>query len=326
VEDEVVPESAGIFSPNRVGNYIWTVKTYGQLSKHGFPCFLTDRLPDEGIAVTHREFLADDRMPNSSQLFVCVVADFWRHPFAQLHVVQNPRDPMLVRGSNHWNAFFLPHWPETGLIPREQGRGDAFTNVSYFGLPANLAPQLRSDRFAARMQAEGFLFRIVGRHRWNDYSDTDAVLAVRSFARLSFHKFPPTKLYNSWIAGVPALLGQESAYQAERRSEYDYFEVRDVDDVLRTLVHLRDDRLLRAAVARNSAERAAEVAPERIAEAWARFLTTVAVPAYEKWRSMDPSCHRAFRTSRRLRYACFLGAEFGRRGMRFARKRIRALH
>jgi hypothetical protein len=219
----------------------------------------------------------------------------------------------------------MPHWPETGLIPRDPARGDSFVNVSYFGLPARLAPQLRGAQFAARLREQGFNFRIVGRDRWNDYSDTDAVLAVRSFAPISWHKFPPTKLYNCWIAGVPGLLGGESAYQAERRSEYDYFEVRSADEVLATLLRLRDDPNLRAAVARNCAERAAGVDPMRIAETWAAFLNSVAVPAWRDWQRRSDASRTAFRIARLFRYLQFSSADFAVRGISFVRKRLRAL-
>ena len=206
--DGDIPESKGVFARDRPGKYIWTVKTFGYLSKMGFPCRLTDQLPDEGIIVTHREFFTDGMIPNRRQLFVCVVADFQRHPFAQLHIVQNARDPLLTHASPAWPAAFMPHWPETNLIPRDPARGDLFENVSYFGLPARLAPQLRSAQFAARLREQGFNFRIVSRDRWNDYSDTDAVLAVRSFAPVSWHKFPPTKLYNCWLARRSGFAGR----------------------------------------------------------------------------------------------------------------------
>lgn len=325
VGDGVVPESVGVFSRDRPGKYIWTVKTYGYLSQLGFPCRLTDRLPDEGIVVTHREFFTRRMIPNGKQLFVCVVADFWRHAFAQLHIVQNARDPMLIRRSPAWPAAFLPHWPETGLIPRDPARGDTFCNVSYFGLPTRLAPQLRSPQFAARMRDHGFNFRIVDRGGWNDYSDTDAVLAVRSFAAVSFHKYPPTKLYNSWIAGVPALLGPESAYQAERHGEYDFFEVRNVDEVLRTLVQLRDDPAVRAAVARNCAARANGVQPARIAEAWIAFLTTQAVPAYRDWSRRSSASRNMFLVSRGFRHAAWACVDVATRAVGFARKQLRSL-
>ena len=124
--DGDVPESRGVFERDRPGKYIWTVKTFGYLSKLGFPCHLTSQLPDEGIIVTHREFFSNRMIPNRRQLFVCVVADFWRHPFAQLHIVQNARDPLLTRTSPAWPAGFMPHWPETALIPRDPARGETF--------------------------------------------------------------------------------------------------------------------------------------------------------------------------------------------------------
>lgn len=325
IGDGDIPESRGEFARDRPGKYVWTVKTYAYLSKMGFPCRLTHELPDEGIIVTHREFFTNTMIPNRRQLFVCVVADFRRHPFAQLHTVQNPRDPLLTHASPAWRAAFIPLWPETGLIPRDPARGDLFVNVSYFGLPARLAPQLRSVKFATRLREHGFDFRIVSRDRWNDYSDTDAVLAVRSFARVSWHKFPPSKLYNSWIAGVPGLLGSESAYQAERRNEYDYFEVCSADEVLETLIRLRDDSRLRAAVARNCAERAAGVDPMRIAETWAAFLNTVAAPAWRDWRRRSAASRMAFRVARVFRYLQFVCADFAMRGTSFVRKRMRAL-
>jgi len=325
IGDGDIPESRGEFARNRPGNYIWTVKTCGYLSKLGFPCRLTHQLPDEGIILTHREFFTNRMIPNRRQVFVCLVADFWRHPFAQLHIVQNPRDPLLTHASPAWPAAFMRHWPETGLIPRDPARGDVFVNVSYFGLPTRLAPQLRHAQFAARLREHGFNFRIVSRDRWNDYSDTDAVLAVRSFAPVSWHKFPPTKLYNCWIAGVPGLLGGESAYQAERRNEYDYFEVRSADEVLQTLIRLRGDPALRAAVARNCAERAADVDPMRIAETWAAFLNTIAVPAWREWQHRSAASRTAFRVARVFRYLQFVCADFAMRGISLVRKQMRAL-
>lgn len=322
--DAVVPESVGSFN-YRPGKYVWTVKTYGCLSRMGFPCQLADQLPDEGIIVSHRRFFTGGMIPNGRQLFVCIVADHWRHPFAQLHLVQNPRDPMLVRSAHAWPAAFLPHWPETGLIPRDPARGAAFENVSYFGLPERLAPQLRSADFAARLREHGFTFRIVGREAWNDYSDTDAVLAVRSFAGLPFHKYPPTKLYNSWLAGVPALLGRESAYQAERRNQYDYFEVRSAEEIIRTLVRLREDPVLRAAVSRNCTQRAVEIGPARIAQSWIAFLIGTALPAYRDWRSRSAARRRILLAARLLRYIGWLCLDFVMRGAGRVRRQARDL-
>lgn len=324
IGDSDIPASKGVFTRDRPGKYNWTVKTYGYLSQMGFPCRLTSELPDEGIIITHRQFFKNTMIPNGRQLFVCVVADFYRHPFAQLHTVQNPRDPLLEDASAAWPATFIPLWPESGLIPRDPARGDLFENVGYFGLPPRLAPQLRSEEFAARLREHGFNFRIVPRHLWNDFSDTDAVLAVRSFAQVSWHKFPPSKLYNSWLAGVPALLGAESAYQAERRSEHDFFEVHSTDEVLETLLRLRGDPELRAAVARNCGERAAGVDPARIAQIWVNFLTTVAAPAWRDWQRRSTASRITFQIARAFDYLKFTCVDLLKRGIGFLRKTIRA--
>jgi hypothetical protein len=306
------------------GDYVWTVKTQACLSAIGYPCRLVEHLPEEGIIATHRNFLHNSMVPNAKQLFVCIVADHRRHPFAQLHMVQNAHDPMLARLSASWPAGFVPHWTESTLIPREANRGRMLENVSYFGLPARLTPQLRGDRFHALMRRHGYNFRVVPRDRWNDYSDTDAVLAVRSFAALPYHKFPPTKLYNSWLARVPALLGSESAYQAERRSRLDYFEVRSTNDILSTLDRLRSNSTLRAAIVRNAAERAADLDAPRIARRWADFFEHAAVPAYRDWCASSPARRRAFLSMRPLHYASFTAADLGARSVHFVRKELSA--
>ena len=123
---------------------------------------------------------------------------------------------------------------------------------------------------------------------------------------------------------MPALLGPESAYQAERRNAYDYFEVASVSDTLNALERLRSDPALRAAIARNCAERAAEVSEDRTAARWMEFLLTVAVPAYETWRGRSASSRRAFLRRRRLAYAAFTCRDFAVRADGFARKEIRA--
>lgn len=146
---------------------------------------------------------------------------------------------------------------------------------------------------------------------------------MRSFANVSYHKFPPSKLYNSWLAGVPALLGNESAYRAEKRNQYDYFEVRSAGHVLRTLEHLRGDPTLRARVARNCSLRAREIGPEHVAERWIRTLTTVAAPAYERWCAMSRAQQARFLRGRRLRYAAFTARDFAARAHGFVRKQLR---
>ena len=37
-----------------LGIYAWTIQTYLRLKLNGFPCFLVNRIPDEGIVFIHR--------------------------------------------------------------------------------------------------------------------------------------------------------------------------------------------------------------------------------------------------------------------------------
>ncbi|MET3107415.1 hypothetical protein AAKU67_001516 [Oxalobacteraceae bacterium GrIS 2.11] len=230
-----IPESEGCYVNRKPGNYIWTVKTYGLLKARGFDCAICTEIPEAGIIFTHRDFLPDDLVPGPAQLFICIAADVQRHPYAQQHLMQNQHDKLIRDKSVLWPGTYMPHWPESGLRPRDPARGDQFSNIAYVGLNSRLAPQLKSEKFARLMAEHGFQFQLIDPEKWNDYSNVDAVLAVRSFAALPFYKLPPTKLFNAWLAGVPALLGHESAYQGERKNPLDYFEVNSTEQIIEVL-------------------------------------------------------------------------------------------
>jgi len=320
----LVPESEGKYEKCQPGNYIWTVKTYGYLKQAGCECELTTQFPSDGIILTHRDFLPDDVIPARGQLLVCIVADTQRHPFAQVHVLQNPRDPMLTDMSQLWPAHFIPHWPETGLIPRSQARGDAFQNISYFGLLPRLAPQLQTAKWRMAMRGAGFNWNVVPPERWNDYSDTDAVVAVRSFASVPYYRNPATKLYNAWIAHVPALLGQESAYQAERRNGLDYIECSSVNGTIAALMKLRSEPETRMAIAENGVARARDVSPSAITARWERFIHECAIPEWRHWTNLDSAVQREFMRKRARSYRALAARELVHRGAWYVRRSFRA--
>lgn len=289
----------------RAGNWVWTVKTARILASLGTPCTVVDEMPAAGIVFAHRNQLPDTLQPGPERLLACLVADATRHPFAQVHVFQNPADPALARPSAIWPSAYVPHWPESDLVPRDPARGDAFVNVSYFGLEDRLAPELRRDAWRAHLQRLGLAWRIVPRDRWHDYADTDAVVAVRRFDRRPRHQFPASKLYNAWIAGVPAILGAESAYRAARTSPLDFVEVGTPADVARALQALQRDPELRRAMAAHGRRRAAEVAIPVIARRWQELLARVAIPSYERWRAAGAAARRAFLRRRAFAYRCY---------------------
>ncbi len=226
------------------GRYNWTLQTYLYLRAGGVNCQLTGTLPREGIVVTHRDFLADAIRPGPRLLLVCLLADrgapeMWlagagRHPYAQLHLVQNPQDALVARPSLLWESRYLPLWPQPGLIPRDAARGDRFEHAAY------------------------------------------------------------------WHAGVPAVLGRESAYYSQRRGALDYVEVTSAEDALLALRRLRDDVGLRRAIVANGRMRAAELTPDRLVQLWRNFLYHHAIPAHERWCAAPRSARHLFFARRRL--------------------------
>ncbi|MBD1840087.1 hypothetical protein H6F78_04430 [Coleofasciculus sp. FACHB-64] len=267
------------------GMYDWTLQTYLRLKADNFPCELVGTMPTEGIVVAHWDFLPQSLQPGSKVLIVCIQADRAQHPYAQLHIVQNPQEEMLVRSIKLWESYFMPHWPQPGLIPRERARGDRFENVAYVGREENLAQELREPEWQEHLKDLGLQWEIVNSHdRWHDYTEIDAIVAIRNFDRKGGYSWKPaTKLYNAWHAGVPAILGRESAFRSERKSELDYLEVTSLEDAITALKRLRDDQELRHAMIENGRVRAEETKAEKLVEQWRSFLTDVAVPAYERW-------------------------------------------
>ncbi len=294
--------------------YAWNLQTYLRLKDSGFPCEMTATFPTDGIVLTGREHLPFDLRPNPKLLIICLQADKSPHPYAQLHVVQNPRalyTELTLHGDYHFpqvkrvasqpfaDRYFMRHWTQPGLIPRSLDRGDCFEKAAYFGYGAFLTPEMIDGSWQAQVEALGLQWQFKSRTQaldgWTNYSDVDVVVAVRGFDRhVDYSWKPATKLYNAWYAGIPAILGCESAYQAERQSDLDYLEVTSLDEVVIALKRLRDDPALRQAMRENGLRRAEAVKPAKTVEQWQTFLKTVAIPTYDRWRTASTWGRQAF--------------------------------
>jgi hypothetical protein len=266
------------------GMYNWTLQTYLFLNANRLPCSLVDSLPEEGIVISHKDFLPDHLQLGSKLLLVCIQGDKTKHPYAQLHIVQNLKDEVRSARPSLWDSYYIPHWPQSSLIPRNPERGDRFETIAYMGDPVNLAPELHETSFHQELANLGIELKIIGREGWNDYSNIDAILAVRNFAyRNDYQVKPALKLCNAWHAGVPAILGKEPAYQAERKSPLDYWEVESLEEVLVAIKSLREDVLLRQAIIANGAIRARETAVNYLTARWYYFLANTATAYYDYW-------------------------------------------
>ncbi|NEO53874.1 MAG: hypothetical protein F6K54_12765 [Okeania sp. SIO3B5] len=264
------------------GMYAWTLQTYLYLKADGFLCSLVDTIPNEGIVVGHRDSFPYKLRPTAKILMVCIKADRNPHPYAQLHIVQNPQDAKKSK-----NSYYMAHWRQPGLIPRSSERGDRFENIGYFGINSNLAPELKAASWSKQLEELGLNWQIIPRNRWYDYSNVDAVVAVRNFQEQDYTEKPATKLYNAWHAGVPAILGKESAFQSERKNEFDYFEVASLDDAITVLKRLKDNPKISQKVRENSQIRAKEVNPQSVLMQWRSFLTNIASIEYQRWSTLS---------------------------------------
>lgn len=267
---------SGSGSKFAINSYCWILQTFLHLRK-SVPCQFTSTIPDEGIIIGQRTELPFNLKPKPKQLIICVKADCELHHFAQLHVVQNPQDARAE------DAYFIPLWSQSGLIKRDKNRGQKFENIAFFGVNASLAPELTDPTWSEQLKSMGLNWQVVAEKDWHDYSDKDAVIAVRSFTQNSYQHKPATKLYNSWLAGVPAILGPDSAFRAERQSELDYIEVNSIDETITALKLLRDNSELYKAMVKNGETRGEKFATENLIGIWEKFLTETAIPAYYRW-------------------------------------------
>ena len=313
---ENMPESADKYYSNLVehgicdGEYCWTLQTYLYLKKANFPCQLVGKMPEEGIVLVHRNTLPFNFKPSAKLLVICLKADKPARPYAQLHVVQNILETEKLKPS-----YYIPHWPQPGLIKRNPQRGDRFENVAFFGTGGNLSPELLTQSWRDRLEKIGLQWLFKNRQQWNDFSDVDAVVAVRKFDEENSGKWkPPTKLYNSWHAGVPAILAPEPAYREQKKSELDYIEVNSIEEIITALIRLRDEPKLRDQTIANAKIRSQETTIEKLVEYWGNFLINIAVPAYQDWRN-----------SSEFNRQIFLGSKYLNVKYKAARRRLEGL-
>ena len=270
------------------GKFIWTLQTYLFLRAANFPCRLGSVMEDRGIIVSHRDFLPSRVLPKKNQLLICIKADRDVHPFAQIHIVQNPQDTLDTPAFEHlWKRHCITHWPQGGLIPRAPARGDAFENVAYFGVRDELAEYLRNPEWENRLHQMGLQWHaVLENEKWRDYSFVDAIVAARNPASNFNHK-PPSKLHNAWRTGIPAVLGAESAYRSERRGPLDFIEIDSLETAIGALRQLQSDKNLRIAMAENGRRRAEDITPQRITDQWRSFFDHMAIPAYFDWQKLS---------------------------------------
>ncbi|MBM3857524.1 MAG: glycosyltransferase family 4 protein [Verrucomicrobia bacterium] len=199
---------------------------------------------------------------------------------AHFHIVQNP-----VQARDYQNAFYMPHLPEHYLVPREKKREKTFTNIAYFGDPKNLADDLKSEEWQRQLKSElGLNFHLKHKEEWHDYSDVDAIIALRDFSAKTHDNKPATKLYNAWLAGVPFIGGADSAYANEGSMEKNYLVATSAEELLQQLGRLKKDQELREKLVKQGRESVKEFTMEKTVERWRKLIQEILPQRAHEWQ------------------------------------------
>lgn len=285
--DDAAPETLAHLDPDRdwrefvTGERAWILQTYLRMRSAGADVRLAPQLPPGGIAVfaskQRRRLVASGA--STEALLVATRSDVGEALIADVEIVQNAHQANGVR------RFFIPHWPQPGLIARDPARGSAIETIAFKGFLANLHPAFRDDEWQrylreARLRwlADATPYKRDGVDaaalEWNDFRTVDLILAVRDPDPQLHPRKPATKLCNAWLAGVPALLGPEVAYRELRRSPLDYIEVSSPAEARAAIARLRADPGLYAAMVANGHARSREFDAPAVAARWHEFLFT----------------------------------------------------
>lgn len=264
----------------------WILRTYYQLRLAGYDVELSPQ-PRAGAInfVSPRDF---GRRQKRLDTFVVIPQGDAHHAMlADFRILQNGLHPIDANTAAIW------HWPQPGIIPRDPGRQDRLSNLSYKGRVLNLDAKFRSQAFIDALHAEGVAFDIDaytglrGEHSWNDYQVADAVLAVRNLTVYDARKKPASKLVNAWFADTPAILGPEPPFQELRTSDYDYLEVRSPHEAIMAIRSLQQNPDLYRAMIENGRKRRAEFTEEALTSLWGETISGPITEAFERWSEMS---------------------------------------
>jgi hypothetical protein len=296
------------FAHFQTGERAWILQTYLRLKQAGYDVALTDRWPERGLLVfssKQRRILR--RLAGSTEevYLLGVREDVGQALIADWEVLQNGR---LVDGRAR---FYVPFWPQPGLIARDASRGHVLRRAAYKGFLGNLHPDFRDERWPRFLAERGIEWtcdapqysgrqRVTATMHWNDYSEVDLIVAIRPYDRYLHVRKPATKLYNAWLAGVPAMLGPEYAYRELRRSDEDYIEVGTLSDAMRGVDLLLQQPERYAAMIANGQRRAREFTHMAILHQWAQLLfetlpARTADARVRRWRGRSLSARKYFR-------------------------------
>lgn len=273
------PDPAELSTRYRNGRDAWIVQTYLYLKQAGMEVGIGEELVAEKVNVVHYDDLSI-RRKLMGRYVVAIRAD--RPPVHLCHRVVTMSRAVL---GDEPRAHFLPHWPQPGILPRDVKRGTTVYRVAFVGNVAQLAEEFRTESWRKEVEGLGMRFEIRSRpEEWANFENIDVVLAIRGVSAGWTATKPALKLINAWLAGCPAVLGDEPSYRLMRENEWDYMEAKDVAGALAALERLKGNPNRYQAMANNGRRRAEAYSVEAIRGQWMEWLEKEVVPDFKRWK------------------------------------------
>jgi hypothetical protein len=266
------PENAWPYLTRGVS--IWCLQTFLELRERGWPVALMSEPQPGCVNFVHVRELFRQR-PAPDIFIVSIQADYTAVPWTSTNIVQNRLQADQKR------SYWIPHWPQPGLIPRSPSRSGVAT-VAYAGDPLWLVGS--EIEWTTALKSHGIDFCCLKADAWNDYSAVDVLLAVRSFDKSRYEYKPPSKLLNAWHARIPLVGGYDSAFEQIGRPGCDYIRVCTLNQAIETIRLLRDNQVLYRSIVDAGSARALEYTRHRIADAWEKLLSGPISARYARWR------------------------------------------
>ena len=290
IPDEPNLDGLGLLDPDRDWQRMrrgqrWVLQTYLRLREAGYPVQLTDHPPDKGTVVFHRKHqnaLKKQLNGHDEVTLLGIRGDRKECYLAHFEVVQNGR------WADDEQRFFIPYWPQPGLLPRDPARGTKVRRIAFKGFDLNLHPYFFSQEWKSWLEGQGLEWvhhslphgptetQGVGVD-WHDYRDIDVIVAFRPPPKKHHDhrghtEKPASKLLNAWHAGVPAILPPEYPYREVRRSDLDYLEISAPEEARAAVLRLRHEPDLYQQMVENGRRRSVEFGQDRILARWSEVL------------------------------------------------------
>jgi hypothetical protein len=246
------------------------------MKKRGLPVSIGYSLESDAINIVHCQ-VARSLLKASdlrSVFIISIRADFRPFPYGQFEVVQNERYATGRR-------IYMPLFPQPGLIPRDENR-DQVVNICYSGRMQNC---IDADRLESDLSQIGCRFVFKSEGLWQDMSDVDVLLGIRTFSKEPHHSKPPTKLFNAWLSGIPFIGGYDSAYEQVGHPGVNYLRVSSYSELIDMIVRLKADSALYSRLVEAGKTVGERYTPDQITDMWLGFFQEKVALQYACWRN-----------------------------------------